>query len=109
VGRAAQFTLRQYQKPADDEKVNRLRLLREMFRVATVGCNVAFDTEPKRARMRAEEAKVAQVLIPHSAMAAILADLPPAHRQFLAQLRAADWPLEPGNSLSEWPRTTSHA
>jgi hypothetical protein len=93
-GRAAQFTLRQYQKPADAEKLDRLRRLREMFRVATVGCAVAFDTEPKRARVRAEEAKVAQVLFPDSTMAATLAHLPTVHSAFVAQLRAAEWPLE---------------
>jgi len=100
-GRAAQFTLRQYQNPADDEKVNRLRRLREMFREATVGCSVPFDTEPKRARMRAAEAKIAQVLFPQGTMAAVLTHLPTVHGTFLEQLRAAGWPLEvdtPSNS-----------
>jgi hypothetical protein len=93
-GSAAQFTLRQYQKPADDEKRNRLGRLREMFRAAAAECTVAFDTEPKHARTRAQEAKVAQVLFPDGTMAAILAHLPAVHGKFLEQLRAAGWPLE---------------
>jgi len=95
-GKAAEFTLRQYQKPSDAEKPVRLQKLRAMFRDAAAGSPLAFDTGPKRARTDVMEAKVAQVTIRAVPVAAVLAHLPDVHEKFVIALREMGWPLGPG-------------
>lgn len=95
---AAEFTLRQYQKPADSQKAERLIRLRKIFgeAVSASVCPMGFNTAPRYARMRAQEAKVAQVTIPDATPAELIAYLPPVHRRFAERIEEAGWPLGPG-------------
>lgn len=95
---AAEFTLRQYQKPADSKKGERLIRSRKIFgeAVSESACPVGFDTSPRYARRGAQEAKIAQVTIPDATPAELIAYLPPVHRRFAERIKEAGWPLGPG-------------
>lgn len=93
----AELTLRQYQKPAAPDKQNRLMMLRALFResVQEVGTPMGvFDTQPKWARLRAEEAQVAQAAIAGDVtLPLLLAHLPRVHNAFARRLRQLGWPM----------------
>lgn len=93
----AEFTLRQYLKPASPSKVARLDWLRGRFRAAQVaaGQSLVFDTDPRFARREVQEAKVAQITVPPSSLSVLLDELPAVHEAFVKDLRIAGWPLGP--------------
>lgn len=98
-GGSAEFTLRQYQKPASAGKPERLATLRALFADAlaeAVAPAGLLDTRPKGARLRAQEAKVAQATIRDRVSPALLLEyLPRVHGAFRRRLEAMGWPLSP--------------
>lgn len=95
-GVPAQFTLRQYQKPASSDKPVRLERLRAMFADAAAKSSLSVDTQLRGARRQALEAKIAQVTMPPATMTDLLAQLPAIHQRFVSMLTAIGWPMGPG-------------
>jgi hypothetical protein len=99
-GAAAEFTLRQYLKPAPPSKSGRLDWLRGEFQKAqaTAVPGLVLDTEPRFARREVQEAKVAQYTLPPGNLSALLRDLPAVHERFVTVLRSTGWPIGPDPS-----------